>query len=409
MQCDNQVKLESGATMQDVLEKINSGAARDRLATLKEIIAAEKEPPLALPQYANNHIHTTYSFSPYSPAAAVYFARGAGLQTAGIMDHDSIGGAQEFIAAGEIAGIATTIGLECRVSLEGTPLEGRTVNNPDQKSNAYMALHGIPHTQINYLQDFFSPLREKRNVRNKKMIEKINGLVASYGFTLDFEKDILPASQFAGGGCVTERHLLYVLGEKLSDFIGRQKVAAVLETDFQIPLSSNQKTQLNDAQNPYFLYDLLGVLKSSLVERIYIPATGECMHISELSRLAAHTGALLCYSYLGDVGESVTGDKKAQKFEDDYLDLLFDVIQEQNINAVTYMPSRNTPEQLGRIQKMCRERGMTEISGEDINSPRQKFICEQLAQPQFAHLIDATWNLIAREKAETQRQLNRIN
>jgi hypothetical protein len=125
--------------------------------------------------------------------------------------------------------------------------------------------------------------------------------------------------------------------------------------------------------------------------------------------LAKETGAMLCYSYLGDVGESITGDKKAQKFEDSFLDLLFDVIKEQKINAVTYMPSRNTPEQLSRIQKMCRERGITEISGEDINSPRQKFICEQLEQPQFAHLIDATWKLIAREKAETERQLNKIN
>ncbi len=404
-----ELKLESGATMQEILNKINSGSARDRLTTLKEIISAEKETPAALPQYANNHIHTTYSFSPYSPAAAVYFAREAGLKTAGIMDHDSIGGAQEFIAAGEIAGIATTIGLECRVSLEGTPLEGLRVNNPDQKSNAYMALHGIPHTQINYFQDIFHPLREKRNVRNRKMVEKINGLITSYGLVLDFEKDVLPISQFASGGCVTERHLLYVLGEKFSSFFGRHKVAAVLENDFKLSLSAKQKNQLNDAQNPYFSYDLLGVLKSSFVEKIYIPATEECMHISQLSRLALHTGSLLCYSYLGDVGESVTGDKKAQKFEDDYLDLLFDVIQEQDINAITYMPSRNTPEQLRRIQKICRERGITEISGEDINSPRQKFICEQLAQPQFTHLIDATWNLIAREKAETQRQLNKIN
>ena len=39
--------------------------------------------------YVNNHIHTTYSFSPYSPTAAVWCAMEAGLATAGIMDHDS--------------------------------------------------------------------------------------------------------------------------------------------------------------------------------------------------------------------------------------------------------------------------------------------------------------------------------
>ena len=395
--------------MQEILQQLNTGNAFDRLATLKKIIAAEIKPPVVLPQFANNHIHTTYSFSPYSPTAAVYFARAAGLQTAGIMDHDSIRGAEEFIEAGEMAGIATTIGLECRVSVAGTPLEGLRINNPDQKSNAYMALHGIPHTQINYMQEVFKPLREKRNARNRKMVENINSIMSPFGISLDFEREIVPISQFPAGGSVTERHLLYVLGEKIVSSEGREKTAKFLESKIKIVLSEKQKEQLNDSGNPYFLYDLLGILKSSLVERVYIPATDECMHISELSRLAQDTGSLLCYSYLGDVVDSVTGDKKAQKFEDDFLDLLFDVIKEQKINAVTYMPSRNTPEQLRRIQTMCRERGLTEISGEDINSPRQKFICEQLAQPQFAHLIDATWKLIEREKAETERQLNRIN
>ncbi len=395
--------------MQDIIEQLNAGRAADRLAVLKKKISTEKERPAVLPQYANNHIHTTYSFSPYSPAAAVYFARAAGLQTAGIMDHDTIGGAEEFIEAGLIAGIATTIGLECRVSLDGTPLEGLRINNPDQKNNAYMALHGIPHTQINSLQSVFAPLREKRNIRNLKMVENINRLMSPWHISLDFESEVLPISCFTDGGCVTERHLLFALGTKIADIIGQPATAGFLEKEMNIPLSQKQKEQMTDSGNPYFLYDLLGVLKSTLVERIYVPATQECMHISELSRLAKDTGSLLCYSYLGDVGDSVTGDKKAQKFEDDFLDLLFEVIKEQGIHAVTYMPSRNTPEQLRRIQTMCREQGITEISGEDINSPRQKFICEQLAQPQFAHLIAATWALIKREKDETERQMNAIN
>ena len=49
--------------------------------------------------YVNNHIHTTYSFSPYSPTDAVYMAWKNGLKTAGIMDHDSVAGAREFLEA----------------------------------------------------------------------------------------------------------------------------------------------------------------------------------------------------------------------------------------------------------------------------------------------------------------------
>jgi hypothetical protein len=93
----------------------------------------------------NNHIHTTYSFSPYSPTAAVFFARAAGLCTCGLMDHDSIAGAEEFLAAAKAAHMGATIGMECRASFADTPFADKKLNNPDQKGVVYMALHGVPH------------------------------------------------------------------------------------------------------------------------------------------------------------------------------------------------------------------------------------------------------------------------
>ncbi|NLP47781.1 MAG: PHP domain-containing protein [Clostridiales bacterium] len=395
--------------MTEKLKKLNKGSAGERIETLEKLLKNEKEKPPIFPQYVNNHIHTNFSFSPYSPTAAVYFARKAGLQTAGLMDHDSIAGAYEFIKAGEIAGMATTIGLECRVSLKGTALEGRRVNNPDQISCAYMALHGLPHTQIEYLQSVFAPLREKRNHRNIKMLKNINELLAPKGLALDFEKDVLPLSNFKLGGSVTERHLLFALAKKIEAKLGKNKIAHFLQNELSLSLNPKQIEDLKDINHPFYSYKLLGVLKADLVEKFYLDADEELLHISDLAQLAKETGAIFCYAYLGDVFESVTGDKKAQKFEDDYLDLLFDVLKAQGVKAVTYMPSRNTAAQLKRLQEMCRNRGFMEISGEDINSPGQSFICEQLAQPQFSHLVKATWQLIKHEKEETLRQLNAIN
>ncbi len=387
------------------LEKLNVVSCEERLANLRELVENETEKPEVLPQFANNHIHTFYSFSPYSPTAAVYYARESGLQTAGIMDHDSIAGAFEFIEAGKIAGVATTVGLECRVSTKGTVLENKRINNPDQIGIAYMALHGVPHTEIKMLQEYFEPLRQRRNERNKKMVNNINELFSDSGIVLDFEADVIPVSNYSCGGSVTERHLLYALALKVIDTVGKEKVSEFLGTKAGLSLSEKQKALMNDKENPYYDYDLLGILKSALVEKIYVPATDECIHISELSALAKKTGALLCYAYLGDVGDSVTGDKKTQKFEDDYLETLFEVLKENDIDAVTYMPSRNTPEQLTRLQELCRKNNMKEISGEDINSPRQKFICPELEKPQFSHLIDATWKLIEREKQETLKRM----
>lgn len=381
------------------MELLNADTQEERLYNLKRLIEDEKEKPQVRPQYANNHIHTFYSFSPYSPTAAVYFAREAGLQTAGIMDHDTIAGAGEFKTAGEIASIATTCGQECRVSFAGTPFENRKLNNPDQIGNAYMALHGVPASKHRKLLEIFEPLRERRNERNRKMAANINALVSQHGVAIDFDEDVLPISQYKRGGAVTERHLLYALGEKIISVVGTEMTASFLQQVLRLNLSEKQLKQLTDTGNPHLKYDLLGVLKAELVEKIFVPATDECLSIAELVRLGREVDAIVCYAYLGDVGDSVTGDKKTAKFEDDYLDELMEELKAQGVMGVTYMPSRNTKAQLTRLQGLIRSHGFTEISGEDINSPRQSFICEQLAEPQFSHLIDATWKLIEREKS----------
>ena len=142
---------------------------------------------------------------------------------------------------------------------------------------------------------------------------------------------------------------------------------------------------------------MLGVLKSDLISRIYINATDECPDIREIIALAKDINAISAYAYLGDVSDSVTGDKKAQKFEDSYLPELFEVIHDLGFNAVTYMPSRNTEQQLVRLKEYSAKYGFMEISGEDINSPRQSFVCEALKNPIFENLIDSTWELIKHE------------
>ena len=87
-------------TKLEILNLLNAPSAEERLSNLENLLKSEERAPEVKSQYANNHIHTTYSFSPYSPTAAVYFARSEGLSTCGIMDHDSIAGAREFRRAG---------------------------------------------------------------------------------------------------------------------------------------------------------------------------------------------------------------------------------------------------------------------------------------------------------------------
>ena len=46
-----------------ILNKLNAPTKQERLANLAAILP-QTQFPEAVPQYINNHIHTTYSFSP---------------------------------------------------------------------------------------------------------------------------------------------------------------------------------------------------------------------------------------------------------------------------------------------------------------------------------------------------------
>lgn len=377
-----------------ILEKLNAPTAQERLENLREVLKTTTFPP-EVPQYINNHIHTTYSFSPYSPTAAVYAARMEGLCTAGIIDHDSISGAREFLRAAELVNMPVTIGMECRASMEGTSLAGRRTNNPDQVGVSYMTLQSVPHDKIDEVNAFFEPYRQARHRRNRAMVEKINALLD--GLQLDYDRDVLPLSEAGEGGGVTERHLMYALAKAMVQKVGKGEAMVEYLASIGLNLSEKQKTQMLDTAYAFYEYDLLGILKSAFVPKIYIDATDECPNVRDVAALCKRVDALLCYAYLGDVTASVTGDKKAQKFEDDYLDDVIACIKECGIRAVTYMPTRNTPEQLARIRALCDENGLIQVSGEDINSPRQSFVIRAMENPMFENLIDSTWNLIRHE------------
>lgn len=374
-------------------QKLNDKDQNVRLSSLEELVKLEDK-PLKRENDANNHIHTIYSFSPYSPTKAAYMAYRAGLTSAGIMDHDSLSGAKEFKKACEILGLGSTVGVEVRVKFDRG--FGK-INHPDQANCVYMAAHGVPLKNVDEFNTYLDFYRKKRNERNQKMCKKISEKYGKFGLELDFDKDVLPLSYAHEGGSVTERHLLFALAKKLGDRFGRtNSLIEFLEKDLNLKVSSKIASYLLDSENPHFLYDLLGVLKADTAF-FYIDADEEMPDAIEFIKMAKKMGAIPAYAYLGDVGDSVTGDKKAQKFEDDFLDELIIELKKAGYQAIAYMPTRNTKPQLDRVKELCKNNGFFEISGEDINSPRQKFACVSLALPEFSHLIDSTWALIGHE------------
>lgn len=383
--------------MIDLENPLNAPSGRERLKALRAL--AGEPAGERLQGRVNNHIHTTYSFSPYSPAMAMYMARKSGLVTAGIMDHDTLAGAPEFLQAGRMLGMAATCGIECRADFSGTPFGGVRINNPDQNGVIYMSLHGVPSRAFREVQAFFRPYRLARNRRNRRMTDNINALMERFGVRLDFDRDVLSLSMWRAGGAVTERHLAMALCRALAGVFGRgPRLLEFVRDELGLEVSPKAAALLTDRENPFYDYDLLGVLKSHFVRRFYVDADDECPRAEDVLALARRTGSISAYPYLGDVGDSVTGDKRAQAFEDSFLDDLMRYLRDMGFMAVTYMPSRNTREQLRRVRALCEALGFFQVSGEDINSPRQSFVCEALKELEFQNLVESTWALVAHER-----------
>jgi hypothetical protein len=349
----------------------------------------------------NNHIHTIYSFSPYTPAMAAWRARAAGLAVAGSVDHDSIAAAGEMLAACAALGIGGTVGCELRVSCIDSPFGKRKLNNPDSTGIAYMTIQGIPRHNISRTAAFLEPIGIARGQRNRRTTQAASDRLSKAGYgPIDYDKDVLPLSKSTEHGSVTERHILAAAATAIMARHGSGSALVTgVSSQLGIHVPARLAALLADPGNPHALYDLIGLLKASLLDTIFVqPGADECIPVRTATAFARGIGAIPAYAYLGDVADSPTGDKKAEKFEDDFLDALLPWLVDTGFQAITYMPPRNTPAQLSRLRSLCERHGLMEISGVDINSSRQSFNCPEVLQPTMSRLIDTTWALVAHEK-----------
>ncbi len=391
------------------LDTINDPLATpaERLDALRGHLAGAPEFPEFVTE-SNNHVHTIYSFSPYAPAMAALRAREAGLMVVGSVDHDSGAAAGEMAEAASLLGMGAVTGFECRVYMYSAdevasgdaPLHTRKLNNPDTAGIAYMTVQSIPARSREAVAEYLRPIREARLKRTAAMVERANEILGRLGAPLiDLQSDIVERSQYLRGGEVTERHLLAAMADKLIERFGRGQSLVDGLAQLGLSLSGKVASQLADEANPYLTFDLLGVMKAEFLGQLYIvPDRTECPTMAEVAAFARSVDAIPAYAYLGDVTASPTGDKKAEKFEDDFLDELVSELKRIGIPAITYMPPRNTAEQMARVAALAAEHGLLEVSGVDINTPRQVFNCPELQRPELAHLNAATWAMVAHEK-----------
>ncbi|MGL4982656.1 MAG: PHP domain-containing protein [Treponemataceae bacterium] len=400
--------------MKDFLEKINASnvKAEDRIDALKSLVAAINEddfPPFSGEN--NNHVHTIYSFSPYTPTMAALIAKKSGLDATGSVDHDSISAATEMKTACEILKLGCTTGFEVRTSFKNTPFESKRLNSPESIGVAYITVQGIPSGAISKVRDFLLPIHEARNERNRSMIEKLNQLLATEyaGEVVDaisYEDDVLPLSKANEGGSITERHILCAFAISLArKYPSLDKLLFVLKERLKIAIPAQIEKLLMDSMNPHFIYDLIGLLKLEFLQRFFIqPSEWECLPVDVVVNFAHSIGAIPCYVYFGDVKDATVGGANPNPFEDDFLEDLLLVLKEFGFLAVAYDPSRNSKHQLIRLQRFCKKYEFLQILGTSIASSRESFALSELKLPEYQHLSDTTRALLAHEKLSSVNQ-----
>lgn len=379
---DSEVRLES-------IKRISSGIKNDELLPVRRL------------NECNNHVHSQYSFSPYSPSMIAWKAYKSGLSTCGIIDHESVAGCREFQEACRILGVVPTIGFEIRLNWNHTPLKDKMFNDPDQKSLGYFPIHGVPVSKLAEIENFLQPIRQERFCRNQKMVKNIDSILRNYGLGLDFESDVIPVSKWTEGGSITERHLLYATARKLlRKYKPGQEMISFLKNRLGIRLSETSESYLSETENPYYDFDVTNILKGFFSEFMYVDASEkEAPNVEEVIPYLKKIGCIPTYTYLGDVKtESVTGDKKPQKFEDDILDEMMRLLHSYGMGALSYAPRRNDSQQIHMVRELCRKYNMMEVAGEDINQPRQPFVNTELGSDIKAYFDLTTWAIIGHER-----------
>jgi uncharacterized protein (TIRG00374 family) len=387
-----------------LIPKLNSQSAVERLATLTVLKQIEKDDKFFIPAPREHDVKISfkseYSNMPFNPSYLAYKLHAAGCQIGGIMDYLTMAGAKEFYKACEILGMKPLLGVEATTYISRYKKRDLRINHLYQKDVINLCMTCIPYHSIDFVDEWLKRFRERRNEKNRKMVELINKKYRQYGIELDFDKDVLPVSLYGEGGTVTEWHLLYALAQKLIEKFGRgQILLRFLTHELHIILTEKMKQNLLDVtDNKIYIYDLVNILRAE-IWHFYVDAADECCSILEFIKVAKDTGSLVCYRYIGDIIQNVMGEYRVEKFEDSFLDELISELKELGVNAVMYEPSRLTDEQLKRIGELCEEHEMIQLSGETIYSIRQGFRNDVLDDERFDFLVNNAWALVGNVRA----------
>ncbi len=176
-----------------------------RRKALEELVAEHgaKLPPAGT--NVNMHFHSFFSYNAedYSPSRIAWEARKAGLYAAGLCDFDVLDGLDEFVQAGYLLGLKTSVNVETRAYLdEYTDVD---ITSPGEQGVTYIMGAGFAKMlEPGTVQaDGLNGYRQRAGQRNKTLIDRINAALPE--IAISYENDVQPLTP---AGAATERHIV---------------------------------------------------------------------------------------------------------------------------------------------------------------------------------------------------------
>lgn len=206
---------------EQLLVKLDSFVPGERQEALAALAGAPAQATGG--ENVNMHFHSFFSYNAigWSPSHIAYEARQAGLYAAGLCDFDVLDGQEEFLSAGELLGLRSTVNVETRVFLP--EYADKEISSPGEPGVTYIMGAGFarPLAAGSPQAEGLKGYRERAIQRNIELIDRINPHVPD--IAVDYAADVLPLTPLGGA---TERHIMRAYVNKASQRFGNAEAVA---------------------------------------------------------------------------------------------------------------------------------------------------------------------------------------
>ncbi|MCE5314514.1 MAG: hypothetical protein ABFD49_08635 [Armatimonadota bacterium] len=243
--------------------ELNSSDPTERADALCSISARIDMGEIRVPGEKNEvnlHYHTFFSYNSegWSPSRIAWEAKKYGLSIAGIVDFDVLDGMEEFLAAGEIIDLRTTVAVESRVFIR--EYAGQAIHSPKEPGVSCFMAAGcfkIPE-EGSHTSRLLQNMRVLASRRNIQMLERINLHLGK--IQLDYEADVLPLTP---SGNAAEHHIFAACDAKARQVFGDNnnalaefwaKTLEIAKDDVEVILRDTPKLH-NMMRNKLMNYD----------------------------------------------------------------------------------------------------------------------------------------------------------